>query len=33
MPALPDVQYFAIVPKAPRREAIDHFVTWVRSLF
>lgn len=33
MPGLPQAQYFAIVPKAPRHQAIDLFVTWVRGLF
>ncbi len=33
LPDLPSADYYAIVPAAPRRPAIDTFVTWVRGLF
>ena len=33
LPGLPVAEYFAIVPTAPRRPAIDLFVNWVRGLF
>lgn len=33
LPGLPAAHYYAIVPAAPRRPAIDLFVNWVRSLF
>ena len=33
LPGLPTADYYAIVPSGLRRPEVDHFVTWVRSLF
>lgn len=33
VPGLPVTAYSAVVPRAPRRPAIDHFVDWLKTIF